>query len=505
MSSPGGLPEITSVSGGAGGIEARYQDLEKLAQFYDKTGEQVQADAWEDKGLLVDGDLVASAVLSPDSFAEAEAAVIAATVGPGGLASRAIGFEVDTFAIRASIKAYQIADDITRAAGEALDYALGFGLGLALPGIAVGGAALLAIGGAGFIATNPGLAALIATNPDLQEKIKDLGGDLGGVALSEVQEWLESHPDAAQHLINGGGGLLDGLSTGLVPPPLRGPVLSLLGIDPLNPTVNDAAGGLAGLFTDTDFELKYGGVDHEPGTPGIQGTQLPVPSSVSDLTIGIDKTYAGSDGEISIQTIGEGEKARYIVTLPGTDSWGDDPSDVRDLQANLQLAGGENTAYNRGIEAAMERAGIPKDAPVMLVGHSQGGMTAAHLAADPGFSSRFNVQQVVTVGAPTAQVSDIPAKTDVLSIENTGDMVPLTDGEDNPEAPNRTTVQFEGRTGSLGGNHSMQTYIEGASAVDASSDPSIRAAIERMNQEGFMNPKDEPTSSTQTVRIVRKD
>jgi hypothetical protein len=503
VSTPGGLPEITSVSGGAGGVEARHQDLEQLAQFYDKTGEQVQADAWEDKGLLVDGDLVASAVLSPVSFAEAEAAVIAATVGPGGLASRAIGFEVDTFAIRACIKAYQIADDIAHAAGEALDYALGFGVGLALPGIVVGGAALLTIGGAGLIATNPGLAALIATNPDLQEKIKDLGGDLGGAALNEVQEWLESHPDAVQHLLNGGGGLLDGLSTGLVPPPLRGPVLDLLGIDPLNPTVNDAAGGLAGLFTDTEPVVTRGGVDIDPTEPGVQNRALPGPSNVADLVDGITQTYGEADGEINIQTVGGPGNERYIVTLPGTDSWGDDPNDVRDLQANLQLAGGDDTAYNRGIKEAMKQAGIPEGAPVMLVGHSQGGMTAAHLAADAEFSSKYDVKQVVTVGAPTAQVPDIPAHTQVLSIENTGDMVPLTDGEDNPDSPNRTTVQFDGRTGSLGHNHGMDTYTKGAEAVDASDDPSINAAINKMHEDGFLGPSERRPTQTQTFTITR--
>ncbi|NGZ99959.1 hypothetical protein G5V59_06125 [Nocardioides sp. W3-2-3] len=51
--------------------------------------------------------------------------------------------------------------------------------------------------------------------------------------------------------------------------------------------------------------------------------------------------------------------------------------------------------------------------------------------------------------------------------------MPLTDGEDNPDQPNRTTVRFDHPTDSIGGNHSLDTYTAGGRLVDQSDDPSL--------------------------------
>ena len=165
----------------------------------------------------------------------------------------------------------------------------------------------------------------------------------------------------------------------------------------------------------------------------------------------------------------------------------------------------ETTTSDLGLaaaEKAMAAAGIPPGAPVMLVGHSQGGMAAAHLAADPDFQGGYDVQHVVTAGSPTAQVPHVPSNTQLLSLENSGDLVPLTDGEDNPDEPNRTTVVFDGRTGSIGENHSMDTYAAGGAAVDASDDPSINHELDALREDGFLG-SDDP-ASTQSYTIVRE-
>lgn len=65
--------------------------------------------------------------------------------------------------------------------------------------------------------------------------------------------------------------------------------------------------------------------------------------------------------------------------------------------------------------------GNDENARVMFVGHSQGGMTAAQIAAlnhtDP--DQHYKVERVVTAGAPTAQVPHIPADINMPSLENT--------------------------------------------------------------------------------------
>jgi pimeloyl-ACP methyl ester carboxylesterase len=123
---------------------------------------------------------------------------------------------------------------------------------------------------------------------------------------------------------------------------------------------------------------------------------------------------------------------------------------------------------------------------VMLVGHSQGGMVATALAADPGFTRHFNVQHVVTAGSPTAQVPDLPAGTSAIHLENRGDVVPLLDGEDNPDQPHRTTVSFAAGSHDVVDNHALDHYISGAAAADASTNGSIRDQVDRMRDDGFL-------------------
>jgi pimeloyl-ACP methyl ester carboxylesterase len=122
----------------------------------------------------------------------------------------------------------------------------------------------------------------------------------------------------------------------------------------------------------------------------------------------------------------------------------------------------------------------------MLVGHSQGGMVSTSLAADRDFTRHFNVQHVVTAGAPAAQVAELPVGTHGLHLENRGDVVPMLDGEDNPDQPHRTTVRFDDGGHDVVGNHDLRRYAAGAAAADASPDGSIRDAIDRMRADGYL-------------------
>ena len=133
---------------------------------------------------------------------------------------------------------------------------------------------------------------------------------------------------------------------------------------------------------------------------------------------------------------------------------------------------------------AMAQAGIGPDDPVLIVGHSQGGMEAvAILASDSG----FHVTDVVTAGSPTAQVPDLPAGSHVLSLEQHGDLVPLLDGEPNQPSVEQTTVVVDAHPGAgIETHHDYEAYIDGAAAVDASSHPSIVSSVESLHAHGFL-------------------
>jgi len=444
--------ELT-VSGGANGIDAKYDDMERLGRLYGDTGGRLVEAAWDDKLEAADGDLLASAILSPDSFAEAEAAILDATYGPRGLIVRAATIEAQSLCFVGVVEIYRAADDARAAAADALHYGFGYVVGYHLPGIAL-------VGGLTY-------GALHLIDPALAEMTQE-----------ELIEYLEDHPEVLQTLVNGGGGLLDGMGAN----PLTGPLMDALGLDGFHPDTGSAADDLGALlFGDYEGDLNdaYDGpmFDHEP------------PRDLEDLMEDLGTTAAGDipDGVISIQQITDADgNVNYVVQLPGTDDFMSEDA-VRNMGSNLNLIAGDSTAYGDAVAQAMADAGVPGDAPVMLVGHSQGGMQAAALAADPDFG--YHVTHVVTAGSPVA-TSGVPDDVTMVSLENTGDVVPLLDGEENPDGAQHTTVQADVHSGSFGAadgqNHALSTYEQIASAADASADPSIQQAIDSMHEQGFL-------------------
>jgi len=95
------------------------------------------------------------------------------------------------------------------------------------------------------------------------------------------------------------------------------------------------------------------------------------------------------------------------------------------------------------------------NAPVMLAGFSQGGITAAAFAQD--YSGQFNIQQLVTAGAPIGRF-DIPSSVNVLAYESTADPVPRLDGTENPTGSNWQTIHADDRGGGAAGSHNDVLY-----------------------------------------------
>jgi hypothetical protein len=481
---------ILSVTGGTEGTEAHYAEMRALAARFDKAGEEMLDRAALGATVMGNGDLLESSILSPITFAKAEGAILDATTGTDGLTWQALVLQTDAFLLRTTVTGYEAVDALQHAAMEALDYGVGYVLGAnVLP------LALLA-GGAYYVL------------PDEQRE----------EMMENLQAWAEDHPGMMEHLINGGGGLFDGLGTvapSLLAPllgplgplaagPLGGPALmTALGFDGFHPDTGSAAKDLAGLYDD-------GEPDVGPASPVDTDRGTTPPNGVSDLMLGLDETNDVADeGYVRIQTVVVDGETRYIAYIPGTDDMttlpGGSDDTVRDMGANLRLMGGDQTAYGEGVVEAINRAtaGDP-DAHVMLVGHSQGGMTAAQIAAMGASSgANFTVDHVVTAGSPTAQVPSIPSHTTMLSLENQGDAIPLTDGEPNPDQRNRTTVRFDSNTGSISGNHAIENYVNGGVAVDnaarSSDSGSLHDAVASM--EGYFGGQQVQTES---VVITRK-
>jgi pimeloyl-ACP methyl ester carboxylesterase len=147
----------------------------------------------------------------------------------------------------------------------------------------------------------------------------------------------------------------------------------------------------------------------------------------------------------------------------------------------------------------MHRAGIGPDDPVLLAGHSQGGMEAAALLHR---GSGFHVTHVVTAGSPLAQVHGYPPGSHVLSLENRGDVVPLLDGADNPDTRQQVTVVFDDHEASIPGNHDPSHYVRGAAAAERSTDPSILEQLASLRRHGFLG--SDAVATSRIFQITRR-
>jgi hypothetical protein len=447
---------VLAVRGGSHGLEASYAAMRALADTYDEAGDRLRRMARTGGRTLVDEDLLESSILSPGTAIRAERAVLAATSGPDGILVESTAWEADAVAIRGSVSVFEAADDARHDAFEVLDHLIGRQLGMALaaggPTLVAGLPFALAVGGDGLV---EGLEDLVTDNPLLVE-----------------------------HLVNGGGGVLAGLTGGLL----------------TTFTTNQAADVLGDLYP-----------EGAPVVEALHTTSGEQPSSVEDLLDHLSDIAAlsqGADsaanGTIEVQTVTTGDgRVVHIVNLPGTDDLATLPTtadeDVRDLGTNLDLVAGEVDDYQQGILQAMAEAGIGADEPVLIVGHSQGGMEAVAIAAG---DSGFAVTDVVTAGSPTAQVGGYPTGVNVLSIEQHGDLVPLLDGEPNPPSVEQTTVVVDADPGQgIETHHDYDVYVAGGAAVDASDHPSVVSSVGSLHEHGFLGSGGQVTG--QVFQITR--
>jgi hypothetical protein len=239
--------------------------------------------------------------------------------------------------------------------------------------------------------------------------------------------------------------------------------------------VEDAARRLSGLYREHPVQIVPSGPDRDVDRAGP-------PRDLTGLIAGLTRRNEQGDGgaidvRVLTRTGSDGIARRsVIVDITGTKEWNlpfTSSATVADAGTNLHALAGVPTGYQHGVEMALEQAGVTADEPVMLVGHSQGGMVATRLATSLRTSGRFNVTHVVTAGSPIGAM-DLPHSVIALSLENRGDVVPQLDGADNPHRANRYTVGVDRGGQSLASRHSLTDgYLPAAVDVDASHDPAL--------------------------------
>ncbi|OFJ75860.1 type IV secretion protein Rhs [Rothia sp. HMSC065B04] len=166
-----------------------------------------------------------------------------------------------------------------------------------------------------------------------------------------------------------------------------------------------------------------------------------------------------------------GEKVAYVY-IPGTDF--DNMSKQGELGSignNLGLAGNKSnksiddlSPYHRMVEEAMRKAKLGDMDRVVMVGHSQGGAVAYSLANNKEFNSKYKVSNVVTYGAPTAnlerQQEDLKNHFNYVAVVNNVDLVPSLTPFRGSDPANRVHIVESDKADPGMDSHGMNIYVD---------------------------------------------
>lgn len=346
-------------------------------------------------GALTNGDLLASAVLAPDTAFAAEKAILHSVTNGDGLGLAFAGSGVA---------------DVVDGVGTALG---GDGLAERIAADAL----MMRIAAVTY--EHPELA----NNEKFNELVNALDGDNQAEA-ARILAGLVTDPDAM-----GMGDLAPILPELLALNALldENPLNDSVGWDLLNgrtPSV-DPITGLINLESISGFFDSGPGHAEQIGNPDGLRSDPSMDGFLDNIST------LGNEGQIVIQTVrGPDGVDRYVVQLPGMQFGNPSLDHPQDLAGAMHNALADESAYTRAVQQAMQDAGIPPGADVMLVGHSLGGIAASNLAQDPAFNGgQYNVTHVISAGSPV-DGKDVPAGsgTQPISIVNDRDMVPALDG-----------------------------------------------------------------------------
>ena len=468
------------VRGGAGGIVVALDELGAAAvRLRALAGDVVDLAA--DLGRIgTHPALVAAAALAPGAVLDAELR-LAQVVGPSGLVGEASALQLLAEAVERGITLYAAGESAAQRATEHVDRSLGLALGAALPTVVLPSAAAWVLG-----------AAVLRSPPPLSAGA--VGGFVGrlvgaartapGEAASRVDSLLHDHPWLLERTAAGAEGVVLGLGLGLAPLGIYLAWVSRREGVAYPPTTH--AGAVAVLNSaGLGRALDESGFDVETTARPVDTNGWRRPDSLADL-VGEQSSVSGQgDVRISGVPLADGRYA-WVVDVPGTQTFSPVPGPVPyDQTSNQLLVEGERTltmiAVTRALTDAKRRVGRGSAGladPVMTSGHSQGGITAAALAADPVFRAQHpGLTHVTTTGAPVGGVA-VPRGVSVLSLEHDRDLVPNLDGRRNPAHGDWVTVRrdVEDEGGRASATHESQRYVETAHIVDdrVSDDPSLR-------------------------------
>jgi pimeloyl-ACP methyl ester carboxylesterase len=371
--------------------------------------------------LAIAPEIVTNAMFDPAGAARSEAAILAAAIGPHGLAMLAAKLAGDAALLRAAVAKEQLVDDLPVRQLIALEASL-----LTLP----------------LTASRDPTRAANAT----ARRAITLADAVVGYSAPFTTPLLELLAPSSHFR-------LDAVAQ--------------------RPVSVDPVFGVPLAAVVPSSERNGGSVSISRYSPSWGGQP---PTSISSMLSEIGDLETRPEASIAVQrVVGHDGVDRYVVFLSGMRHLASTP-DPEDLIGAVGALVGVRTNYTTCVREALDTALVPRGAQVLLVGHSQGGIVAMDLAGDPAFNgARVRVSQVVAAGSPISAKSVAPGSgTRVLSIENVNDIVTHLDAVDPPtnhQRVDRLTYRFAVDEHDVVANHDVRLYSRQAEALADSPNP----------------------------------
>ncbi|KJL22055.1 hypothetical protein RN51_01934 [Microbacterium oxydans] len=213
------------------------------------------------------------------------------------------------------------------------------------------------------------------------------------------------------------------------------------------------------------------------------------PRAPNDLA-GAFRRIPGAGAQVAVEKYTmAGGTTRYVAYVAGTQSSllslkkGAEPWD---MTSNIELYQGAASASYQATLDALAAAGVEPGDRVDVVAHSQGGMIATRLAVE----SDYEVSMQITAGSPTEPT--LGDEQTLIQLRHTDDVVSAlaaggsAEGTGSPDSftASRVGDPADGIHDLQLKTHGLETYIETAEMVDASTDPRAVALDEYWDELG---------------------
>jgi hypothetical protein len=214
----------------------------------------------------------------------------------------------------------------------------------------------------------------------------------------------------------------------------------------------------------------------EPAAPRFEPmvvTRRSVDVSAPDNLVERSRRIPTDGSQVRIDRFDTPSGARFEVYIAGTD-FSAGPANPWWAGSNTEFL---RTGHSRSLSAtenALREAGVTGHTPIVITGHSQGGLIGLALAN----SNRFVIDAVFTIGTPVGVVPDT-ADIPTVHVAHPEDPVPALGGDARSAAGTTWIVHPEPRT--LGADaHFSEIYSSSTEAIVELDDPGLTALESRI-------------------------